>query len=99
MSEDASVRTYLETPSSPKLRLPALSCDSHVHVFGPVTRFPFTAVRKITPVDAPKEKLFALHKQMGIERCVIVQSVVHGLDNRVVEDCCWARAVFGSCFS
>jgi len=37
-------------------------------------------------VDAPKAKLFALHKHLGIERCVIVQSVVHGVDNTVVED-------------
>lgn len=82
----ASVRTYLETPSTPKLRLPANSCDSHVHVFGPTQRFAFAPDRKITPLDAPKEKLFALHKQLGIARCLIVQSVVHGLDNAVVED-------------
>jgi 2-pyrone-4,6-dicarboxylate lactonase len=86
MSLETPVRTYLETPSQPKLALPALSCDSHVHVFGPISQFPFTAQRKITPLDAPKEKLFALHKKLGITRCVIVQSVVHGLDNRVVED-------------
>jgi 2-pyrone-4,6-dicarboxylate lactonase len=86
MSLQTQVRTYLETPSQPKLALPAFSCDSHVHVFGPTSHFPFTAQRKITPLDAPKEKLFALHKKLGITRCVIVQSVVHGLDNRVVED-------------
>jgi 2-pyrone-4,6-dicarboxylate lactonase len=86
MSSQVPVRTYLEAPSQPKLALPALSCDSHVHVFGPTSRFPFTEHRKITPLDAPKEKLFALHKKLGISRCVIVQSVVHGLDNRVVED-------------
>lgn len=37
-------------------------------------------------MEAPKEALFALHKRMGIQRCVIVQSVMHGTDNRVVED-------------
>ncbi|WPG41419.1 amidohydrolase family protein [Variovorax sp. EBFNA2] len=80
------VRTYLEHPSAPRLQLPALSCDSHVHVFGPVARFPYAADRRATPLEAPKEKLFALHRRMGIERCVIVQSIVHGTDNRVVED-------------
>ncbi len=80
------VRTYLATPSPTRLRLPAGTCDAHVHVFGPAARFPFAAQRSITPVDAPKETLFALHRQLGIERCVIVQSAVHGLDNRVVED-------------
>ena len=79
-------QTYLDSPTLPTLSLPAKSCDAHVHVFGPRARFPFSPTRKITPADAPKEKLFALHKQMGIERCIIVQSVVHGNDNTVVED-------------
>lgn len=80
------VRTYLAQPSSPRLHLPPLACDSHVHVFGPVIRFPYASNRRATPVEAPKETLFALHRQLGIERCVIVQSIVHGTDNRVVED-------------
>lgn len=80
------VRTYLATPSPTRLALPAGACDAHVHVFGPAARFAFAATSGLTPVDAPKESLFALHRQMGIARCVIVQSTVHGLDNRVVED-------------
>ncbi|WKL15893.1 amidohydrolase family protein [Comamonas testosteroni] len=80
------VRTYLEHPTAPKLRLPPQACDSHVHVLGPVARFPYNPQRRATPVEAPKETLFALHRQMGIERCVIVQSITHGTDNRVVED-------------
>ncbi|MDO9024265.1 amidohydrolase family protein [Zwartia sp.] len=80
------VRTYLECPSQPHIALPKNACDSHVHVFGPTVNFPYSTERKITPVEAPKEKLFALHKQLGIDRCVIVQSVIHGFDNRVVED-------------
>ena len=86
MSSDIPVRTFLETPSAPKLKLPGMSCDSHVHVFGPAARFPFAADRKITPLDAPKERLFALHRQLGIYRCLSVQSVVHGFDNTVVDD-------------
>lgn len=81
-----SFQTYLDSPTQPTLSLPAKSCDAHVHVFGPRAQFPFSPARKITPADAPKEKLFALHKRMGIERCIIVQSVVHGNDNTVVED-------------
>lgn len=80
------VRTYLENPTAPSLRLPPLACDSHVHVFGPVSRFPYVESRRATPLEAPKETLFALHRSMGIQRCVIVQSITHGTDNRVVED-------------
>ncbi|MFD0667573.1 amidohydrolase family protein [Ramlibacter sp. MAHUQ-53] len=78
--------TYDPSPRAPALALPAGACDAHVHVFGPAARFPYAAGRNFTPVDAPKEALFALHRTLGIGRCVIVQSAVHGFDNRVVED-------------
>jgi 2-pyrone-4,6-dicarboxylate lactonase len=78
--------TFNPWPSAPHLRLPPGACDAHVHVFGPAACFPFSPALNWTPADAPKETLFALHKQLGIDRCVIVQSLVHGFDNRVVED-------------
>ncbi|MDL9997371.1 amidohydrolase family protein [Variovorax sp. J22P240] len=78
--------TYNPHSSAPQLRLPPGACDAHVHVFGPAARFPFAEGRSFTPADAPKETLFALHRHLGIERCVIVQSLCHGYDNRVVED-------------
>ncbi|MES2531552.1 MAG: amidohydrolase family protein [Pseudomonadota bacterium] len=78
--------TYDLEPRRPRFVPPPLSCDSHVHVFGPATQFPYAEGRGFTPVDAPKESLFALHRTLGIDRCVIVQSAVHGMDNRVVED-------------
>lgn len=80
------ILTYNPEPTPPRLRLPAGACDAHVHVFGPAERFPYAPSRSFTPVDAPREKLFALHRLLGIERCVIVQSALHGTDNRVVED-------------
>ena len=80
------ILTYDLEPRAPSFTPPPLSCDSHVHVFGPAARFPFAEKRSFTPVDAPKEFLFALHRTLGIERCVIVQSAVHGMDNGVVED-------------
>jgi len=74
------------------ISLPAGACDSHVHVFGPTARFAYSSARQFTPVDAPKEQLFALHRHLGITRCVIVQSVLHGLDNQVVADAIEAGA-------
>ena len=84
-------RTYWEEVQAPKLRLPALACDAHSHIFGPATRFSYVPERSFTPVDAPKETLFALHQKLGIERCVIVQSALHGFDNSVVIDAMQAR--------
>jgi predicted TIM-barrel fold metal-dependent hydrolase len=73
-------------PRTPDLKLPPLSCDSHFHVFGPRAVFPFSAARTFTPQDAPKETLFALHRRLGIERGVFVQSACHGSDHAVVLD-------------
>jgi 2-pyrone-4,6-dicarboxylate lactonase len=78
--------------SKSTLHLPKNACDTHVHVFGPYDRFPFPLAHQNKPAEAPKEKLFALHQQLGVTRCVIVQSMVHGLDNAVVEDAISAGA-------
>lgn len=84
-------RTYWEEVQTPTLKLPSLSCDAHCHIFGPAEKFSYASDRSFTPVDAPKEKLFALHKKLGIERCVIVQSALHGFDNSVLVDAMQAR--------
>lgn len=83
--------SYDSSPSRPRLALPAGACDAHVHVFGPEARFPFARERSFTPCEAPKEKLFALHALLGIERCVVVQSTAHGFDNSATEDALAAR--------
>jgi 2-pyrone-4,6-dicarboxylate lactonase len=83
--------SYLAVPSRPKLELPAGACDTHVHVFGPGSVFPYAKGAPFTPADAPKEKLFALHSMLGIKHCVIVQSTCHGYDNRVVADAIAAK--------
>lgn len=71
--------------------LPKLSCNAHCHVFGPRSRFPYAPESKPPQDDAPKEALFALNDRLGLERCVIVQSKVHGYDNSATEDAIAAR--------
>jgi 2-pyrone-4,6-dicarboxylate lactonase len=88
---DARQPTFHTNPSKPKLQLPAGAWDTHCHIFGPKAQFPFAPTSKIDPADAAKEQLFGLHAMLGIERCVIVQSAVHGTDNRVVEDALLAK--------
>ncbi|MBU1314540.1 MAG: amidohydrolase family protein [Alphaproteobacteria bacterium] len=83
--------TWHQTPRTTKVRLPSNATDCHCHVFGPTSIFPYADSSSFRPADAPKEALFALHDQMGIERCVIVQSGCHGFDNRVVADAISAR--------
>ena len=83
--------SFHPSPRQPPFRLPPGACDAHCHVFGPAARFPFAADRPFTPADAPKERLFALHAMLGVERCVVVQSTCHGFDNSVVADTIAAR--------
>jgi 2-pyrone-4,6-dicarboxylate lactonase len=74
----AAAQSWTNSPSKPRLKLPPGACDAHVHVFGPGAKFPYGGT--YTPSDAPKETLFARHRFLGIERCVIVHSAAHGFD-------------------
>ena len=76
------IPTFNPRPSKSKLKLPPGSCDAHFHVFGPKASFPFAKDAPYTPVDAPKEELFAMHEFLGIDRGVVVQSTAHGYDHR-----------------
>jgi 2-pyrone-4,6-dicarboxylate lactonase len=73
-------------PIKPKFAAPPGACDAHCHVFGPADRFPYAPERRYTPPDAPKEKLAALHRHLGLERAVLVQASCHGKDNRAMLD-------------
>ena len=83
---DADWLVYRANPRKPAYGLPAGAVDAHCHVFGPGDVFPYAPERKYTPVDAPKEKLFALRDFLGFERQVIVQATCHGADNRALVD-------------
>jgi len=62
------------------------SCDCHVHVFGPASRFPYAAERAYTPPAASVEQLVSLHDSIGVERVVIVQPSPYGTDNSCTLD-------------
>lgn len=83
---DDDWRVFHPDPSTPKFRVPARAVDAHCHVFGPGNVFPYSAKRKYTPCDAPKEKLWVLRDHLGFERNVIVQATCHGTDNRALVD-------------
>lgn len=66
--------------------LPLGACDTHCHVFGPESRFPYAPDRTFTAAEAPKEALFAMHRRYGLDRAVIVHPNLHGFDNSVTLD-------------
>src|SRR3974390_3015578 len=64
-------------PKVPAFKLPSKSCDTHTHIFGPWSRYPFAANRPYNAPEAPLEAFRALHERIGVERCVIVNATVH----------------------
>ncbi len=79
--------TVLGTPRSDvAATIPALACDCHTHVFGPVDRFPYAPRRAYTPPDASVADLAALHDHLGIDRVVIVHPSPFGIDNAISAD-------------
>jgi predicted TIM-barrel fold metal-dependent hydrolase len=64
-----------------RFEVPKGACDCHTHVFGPASRFPWSADRVYTPPDASVEELDALHRSLGIDRVVVVHPSPYGTDN------------------
>lgn len=63
--------------------IPAGACDCHAHVFGALARYPFDAARVYTPGEAARADLDVLHRQLGIDRVVLVHPSPYGTDNRI----------------
>ncbi|WP_321937490.1 amidohydrolase family protein [Paraburkholderia sp. J8-2] len=70
----------LDTPSLPNSALPTGSCDCHVHIFD-AERYPFAVERSYTPGRAVVSDLLGFEGRLGIERVVVVQPSVYGIDN------------------
>lgn len=71
-----------EPAESERPALPRGACDCHTHVFLDERTYPFDAARHYTPPPASTEALAAWHDALGIERVVVVQPSVYGLDHR-----------------
>jgi 2-pyrone-4,6-dicarboxylate lactonase len=82
-------------PVKPRYSPPPGACDGHCHIFGPAERFPYAAKRTYTPVDAPREKLAALHRHLGLSRAILVQASCHGTDNSAMLDAiAWSKGAW-----
>lgn len=70
----------------PKVPPPPDACDTHAHVFGLASRFPYADDRSYTPPDAPLEKYLGMLDRIGFARGVLVQGSAHGRDNSAMLD-------------
>jgi 2-pyrone-4,6-dicarboxylate lactonase len=65
---------------------PPDACDTHAHVFGPGSQFPYADDRSYTPPDAPRAKYLAMLDTLGFARGVLVQGSAHGHNNSAMID-------------
>lgn len=60
---------------------PQGACDAHVHVFGNPARHPYRAARSFTPpAGLDLARLDALHRALGFDRAVLVQTGIQSPD-------------------
>ena len=71
------------SPSRPRRALPEGAWDTHFHVLGPQSKFPYSPGRKYTPPDALLDACLAMHDALGIARGLVVHANTHGFDNSV----------------
>jgi predicted TIM-barrel fold metal-dependent hydrolase len=71
-------------PSAPPTRrLPKGAFDTHMHVFGPADRYPLVEVRAYTPHALTLDDYRLVMAHLGIDRAVLIQPSVYGIDNRL----------------
>ena len=73
-------------PRKPDLALPPLACDTHAHVCGPASRYPYSPARIYTPPDALPVQYRYMLSTLGVHRAVLVQPSVYGTDNTAMLD-------------
>ena len=93
--EPARIAGPVAQPSAPREWPPPNAWDAHAHIFGPPSKFPYTAGRGYTPPDAPVERYMALLDHLGFTYGLLVQGNAHGFDNRA-RSMRW-RAIRGGC--
>ncbi|HVV39704.1 MAG TPA: amidohydrolase family protein [Nitrobacter sp.] len=73
-------------PRRPSRPPPPKTIDSQFHVLGPIDRYPIRPGAAYQMPSATWEAALRMHKTLGIERGVIVQTTTYGADHAVVLD-------------
>ena len=63
---------------------PALACDSHVHVFGPFSKYPLSEDRSYTPGEYSANDFLDHLQRIGFSRGVLVTASVCGVNNGAI---------------
>ena len=76
----------VDTLERPTFELPKGACDTHIHVFGPLDRYPSVPHPHYTLPDGKLDHFRALMGVLGLEYFVIVQPSFYDTDNRCLLD-------------
>ena len=70
----------------PRLIAPPGACDTHLHVYGPLERYPLVAERNYNPdPHSTIDDYLKVHRTLGLERAVVTGSA-NGTNNQVTLD-------------
>jgi predicted TIM-barrel fold metal-dependent hydrolase len=73
-------------PKKPKIKVPPGACDTHIHLFGPAAKYPFTPDTPYTADDALPETFIALQDKLGLSTAVIVSPGAYGRNSAMLAD-------------
>lgn len=82
----ADYKPFHPEPRKPSKMPPPLTCDSQFHVLGDPETYPTRPGAAYHMPSATWERALHMHRQLGIERGVIVQTTTYGADHSVVLD-------------
>ncbi|WP_217429696.1 amidohydrolase family protein [Sphingomonas bacterium] len=75
-----------DTLQRPSFAMPEGACDTHIHVFGPLDRYPSVPHPHYTLPDGKLDQFRALMGVLGLDHFVIVQPSFYDTDNRCLLD-------------
>lgn len=70
----------------PRIAVPAGTCDTHFHVFGPPGRYPLKPGALYDAQDLGLAELQRMHGVLGVECGVLITPTIYGTDNRSLVD-------------
>jgi 2-pyrone-4,6-dicarboxylate lactonase len=73
-------------PRRPKFTVPAGAVDSHIHLFGPASKYPFHPGSKYVSEDILPEHNIALQNALGLGVSIVVSGGGYGTSYRHLED-------------
>ena len=81
-----SPATSAASSSGPAFRVPPGTIDTHIHIYGPMDRYPVAPTNRMPVPDAPLAAYEEVMQHLGIAACVVVQPSAYGFDNRCTLD-------------